>query len=201
MNQQDPHTIRPGDPIPPDSVIGNSAFWQPPEPPKKKHTVRNVIIGITVGIFLVIGGCTALVGGALSQVDEPTGFKTVDTGPAPEPITTPTNHYTPTVTVPPARTVPVAKDFKLTVKTLSKKCFGSAGCNVTFRVLVAYSGPTLDPSTSYEVTYEVRGGEDGASVNTLTVEGDQSTVQDEEFVSTPSSKTKLTAVVTSVDED
>ena len=176
------------------------------QPPPKKHTVRNVVIGVTVVMFLVIGGCTALIGGAMneaSKVTEPSPgevARTVDTGPTPEPITTPTNHYTPTVTVPPARTTPVVKDFKLSVKTLSKKCFGSAGCNVTYRVLVGYSGPTLNPSDSYEVTYEVRGGEDGPAVNTLTVEGDQSTVQDEEYLSTPSSRTKLTVVVTSVDE-
>jgi Host cell surface-exposed lipoprotein len=70
---QYPNTIRPGDPVPPDSVVGNSPLWQggqhqAPKPPKK-HTVRNIILGVFVGIFLVIGGCTALVGGALSSQD------------------------------------------------------------------------------------------------------------------------------------
>ena len=41
--------------------------FQPPYPPqfqppvKKSHTVRNVIVGMVVGGFLLIGGCTALV--------------------------------------------------------------------------------------------------------------------------------------------
>ena len=76
-----------------------------PKPPKK-HTVRNVVIGVVVGGFLLIGGCTALIGGALSSVDtsaEPSGVATVDT-PTPEPVTTPTNNYTPTV--PPAKPTP-----------------------------------------------------------------------------------------------
>jgi hypothetical protein len=85
------------------------------------------------------------------------------------------------------------------VKTLSKQCFGSAGCNITYRIEVGYDGPPLDPSNTYEVVYEVRGGEDGPQVNTLTVEGDQSSVDSEESISTSSAGRKLTAVVTSVD--
>jgi hypothetical protein len=47
---------------------------QPQFQPPKKHTVRNVVIGVTVVMFLVIGGCTALIGGAMdeaSKVTEP----------------------------------------------------------------------------------------------------------------------------------
>jgi hypothetical protein len=85
------------------------------------------------------------------------------------------------------------------VKTLSKQCFGSAGCNVTYRIEVGYDGPPLDPSNTAEVVYEVRGGEDGPQINTFTVEGDQSSVDREESISTSSAGRKLTAVVTSVD--
>jgi len=46
--------------------------FQPPTSPKKKHTVRNVFIGVTVGMFLVIGGCTALIGGAMSEAPKVT---------------------------------------------------------------------------------------------------------------------------------
>jgi hypothetical protein len=64
---------------------------------------------------------------------------------------------------------------------------------------VAYEGPTLDPDRTYEVIYEVRGGDDGPKINTLTVEGDQSSVDSEETISTSSASRKLTAVATSVD--
>jgi hypothetical protein len=71
--QPDRNTYRPGDPVPPDSVVGNSPLWQggqhqAPKPPKK-HTVRNIILGVFVGIIAVMAGCTALVGGALSSQD------------------------------------------------------------------------------------------------------------------------------------
>lgn len=45
---------------------------QPPsqfQPPKKSHTVRNVVLGVLAGMVLVVGGCTAVVGGALSSQD------------------------------------------------------------------------------------------------------------------------------------
>jgi len=52
---------------------------------------------------------------------------------------------------------PKPSDFKLTPKILKKTCFGSAGCNITYRILVDYVGTgTLDSSKTYEVTYEVR---------------------------------------------
>ena len=105
-----------------------------------------------------------------------------------------------TTTEPPAPVfgTPTKADFKLAVKTLTKKCFGSAGCNVTYRILVSYSGPALDPATTYEVLYQVKGGEDGPVDNKLTVTGDQSSVDEEEMIQTKSSKTKLTVVVTDV---
>lgn len=80
---------------------------QAPKPPKR-HTVRNVVIGMFVGILLVAGGCTAIIGGALSSVDTKAPVTAtskatpVDNGPTPDPVTTPTDHYTPTVTVPPS---------------------------------------------------------------------------------------------------
>lgn len=104
-----------------------------------------------------------------------------------------------TTTKAPAAT-PKPSDFTLTVKTLSKQCFGEAGCNVTYRVDVAYGGPTLDPGTTWAVTYEVRGVEDGPQINTMTVRGTKAATDEEEFASTPSASTKLKAIVTDVAE-
>lgn len=98
------------------------------------------------------------------------------------------------------RATPKPSDFALRVKTLDKQCFGSAGCNVVYRVELAYHGPTLDPDTTYEVTYEVRGPEDGAQVGTLEVTGTKYTEPDEVVASTSSASTKLTAKVTEVAE-
>jgi hypothetical protein len=35
---------------------------------------------------------------------------------------------------------PEPSDFELTVKTLSKQCFGSAGCNITYRIQAGWDG-------------------------------------------------------------
>lgn len=51
---------------------------------------------------------------------------------------------------------PTTDSFELSVKTLEKKCFGSAGCNVTFRSEVAAIDPliSIDLSMTYELTYD-----------------------------------------------
>lgn len=122
---------------------------------------------------------------ALSPTAEPT---IPDEAVSEEPIPEETSPY-----------VPVPSDFDLTVKIRSKQCFGSAGCNITFRILVAYSGPPLDPSITYDVTYRVTGDESGPQINTLQVTGDQSSVDAEEIASTSSSSVKLVATPISVD--
>lgn len=38
--------------------------------PKKKHTVRNVILGLILVMVLFIGGCLALIGGAANEIDK-----------------------------------------------------------------------------------------------------------------------------------
>jgi hypothetical protein len=38
--------------------------------PKKKHTVRNVLLIITALLILVVGGCVALIGGAANEVSK-----------------------------------------------------------------------------------------------------------------------------------
>jgi len=92
---------------------------------------------------------------------------------------------------------PQPADFVLTAKVLEKSCFGSAGCNVQYRIEVTYNGAPLDPSKTYEVTYEVNGGED-PEINTLEVTGTKYSADDRESIGTKSSKTELTVTVTSV---
>lgn len=95
---------------------------------------------------------------------------------------------------------PTVKDFSLKVKTLKKACFGSAGCNVTFRVELSRVGSVvLDPDKTYDLTYDITGGEDPFT-NTLEITGDKYSYDDEEFISTKSSKSVLKAFITSVTE-
>ena len=171
-------------------------------PAKKSSTTLVALIAGLVGA-LVGASVTAAAMSGDPVAKAPTSVSSQattppDNGPTPDPVTTPTNE--PTATEPPAPTygTPTKADFKLTAKVLTKQCFGSAGCNLTYRILVSYGGAELDPSVTYEVLYQVKGGEDGPVDNKLTVTGTQSSVDEEEFVSTKTSKTKLTAVVTDV---
>lgn len=91
----------------------------------------------------------------------------------------------------------VPADFKIGIKVLKQSCFGSAGCNVTYRIDPQYVGPgTLNGS--YEVTYQVTGGEDGPQINTFTIEGTTATYDQQEVASTKTTKPVLVATVTSV---
>lgn len=86
-------------------------------------------------------------------------------------------------------------DFTIEIKTLRKVCFGSAGCNIRFRIDPAYNGFQMLPMMGeIEVTYEVLGGEDGPQINTFVIDDQGDARFDkEEQLSTPSSRTKVTA--------
>ncbi|MBT9276120.1 hypothetical protein KMZ32_18760 [Phycicoccus sp. MAQZ13P-2] len=89
-------------------------------------------------------------------------------------------------------------DFKLGVKIKRRKCFGSAGCNVTYVIEPEYVGFADVSTGSYDITYEVSGVEDGPAVNTMTLEDGTMSFDSEESASTTSSKAKLKAKVTDV---
>ncbi len=131
-------------------------------------------------------------------------------GPQPGDAAVPTTTVTATVTATVTETVeaptpaaasqedlPSPEDFAIDLRTTEKKCFGSAGCNVTVSIDPSYIGVDLLPE-EFEVTYEIRGGEDGPQVNTFSVEGDTITYDSEESLSTSSSDAQLEAVVTDV---
>jgi hypothetical protein len=95
---------------------------------------------------------------------------------------------------------PTPADFALNIITLSQDCFGSAGCNITFRIEVSYVGAQQpDDDKTYQVVYEVRGGED-TKIGSFELKDERYTVPSEDFISTPPNPT-LTAVVTSVVEN
>ena len=51
-------------------VFTEQGTWAPTEPPKKKHTVRNVFLAIFALSLLGIGGCMAMVAGAADEVSK-----------------------------------------------------------------------------------------------------------------------------------
>ncbi|MDQ3788185.1 MAG: hypothetical protein M3422_13210 [Actinomycetota bacterium] len=93
--------------------------------------------------------------------------------------------------------VPRPEDFELEVQVLEQHCYGSAGCNVTFRLAVAYNGDTIyDDEGPYTVVYSVTGTDD-PFVSRFTLLSQYEFEASEEFVSTPPGA-KLTATVTQV---
>jgi hypothetical protein len=170
---------------------------QPPvKAPKHKLTAPTWLIAISITLVALccIGvGILAVVGVAGTDLDDPgrdirpeTAEPVGDGEPADEPDAV--YHE------------PDAEDFELTVKTLSKECFGSAGCLIDFRIELGYvhTGGDLDPAITYEVTYEISGGE-SSYINTLTVTGDQYSTEEMESVST-ASDVELGVEITDVSE-
>jgi hypothetical protein len=86
-------------------------------------------------------------------------------------------------------------DVDLTVKTKSKDCFGSYGCNVVFEIKAVW--PAI--SGGCDVTYEVKGF-DEPKVGTLELRSDATVKQDSyQYGKTNKSTQKLTAKATEVD--
>lgn len=184
-----------------------ASYGQPPLPPQppaaqQKGRRRWLIPTVTGVAGLVLG---TGIGGA-------GGSGNATTTAAPGSTTTATVTQTSTVTAPaaqpatsttdaaPADYTPNPKDFKLTAKVLNKQCFGSAGCNVTYRVQVAkYTGQPLPDDTTFEVTYQVAGPDDGTQVGTFTVTGGKAEMDSETMASTSSAGVTLKVKATSVD--
>lgn len=91
---------------------------------------------------------------------------------------------------------PDPSEFTLAIVVLEKECFGSAGCNVKYRIDPTYTGSR--PAVDLEITYEVSGAEDPI-INTFTIdELGTASFDSEETASTASSSDELTATVTAV---
>jgi len=164
----------------------------------RKPMNRWLLVGIVGVAGLVAGLGIGSLGGGSARTAQP--FVTVTDTPRVIATVTVTGPAAPAAaaTQAPASGTPKPADFKLTIKVLSKQCFGSAGCNVTFRIDPNYTGPTIPDDRAYQVIYAVRGGEDGTQTNSFTMTGMNAQYDSEEILSTKSSRAKLTAKVTEV---
>lgn len=91
---------------------------------------------------------------------------------------------------------PTLDDFGLTLKTKERKCFGSAGCNLTVEISPGISDLALMEGRTVELTYELRGVEDGPVIGTIDISEDGSHQVEEQLVQTTSANAKLKAVPT-----
>lgn len=167
-----------------------------PQPPQKLKRFGFLALGVSAIVGMVVGGMVGALGQTSVTTEVPGPTVTVtQTAPAPDPE--PTVADTPSEE--PAAYAPKKADWKVTVTTRKKQCFGDAGCNVTVKTVPAYVGTRDLPDTgTIEVTYELSGDESGPIVETFTVTNGSARYTEEESLSTRSSGTKVKAKVTGV---
>lgn len=152
--------------------------------------MRTGVAALAAACLLSLAGCA----GSPSASSSPTAPASVSS-PVPAAVTASDTRW-PDATPEPYE--PRKSDWKVGIKILSKKCFGSAGCNVEYRIVPDYVGTRYLPeSGTIEVTYDVTGAEDPIT-NTFTVEGKEASFDDHEMTSVKTSKAVLVAVVTDV---
>lgn len=151
-----------------------------------KRPLPSILGGVALVAMLALGGCAATNASNENEATPSTA------SPPAAPATTAASA--------PSVDTPKPADFELTVKLLDKQCFGATGCNVEFRIShVSYTGPSLDPSATYEVSYEFKGLAD-TQLGTFELSGDGTySIEKFQFGETKESA-EVTAVVTAVDK-
>lgn len=189
------------DPRTPESGI-DQPVWPPQQmPAPHKKSRLPLIIGAVVALVVVIVASViatlALAGGG----QKPASSAKPAAAAAPLPIEGCGEFCAePTPTTPAPGPAVAASDITLTPQITGKECFGSAGCNLTIKVKLAYDGPALDPDGTWMVTYEIKGGEDGPLIGSFDMMGDRTYEVNEEIIGTRSSKTKISIKVTGVEK-
>ena len=103
----------------------------------------------------------------------------------------------------PVYLTPRKSDFTVKLKTLSKECFGSAGCVISYRpqLVENFEDGATDPAVTYDVSFTVTGGQDGPVSDTIYATGDQYEQPMDGTAQTATSAAKLTAKVTAVEAE
>lgn len=187
----------PADPAP--AAAPPPAVSLQPPPPAAKRRPRWATPAIALAAF-VVGAGAAGASGDSTTTAKPTTTVTVTATAAAEPAPAASTSTT-TEAAAPADYVPQPKDFRVTLSIISKQCFGSAGCNITYRIAPKYIGPAVSHDLNLTVTYQVDGGEDGPQINSFTIEDNTASFDQQEVISTKSSKSKLSVKVTQVLEN
>ncbi|SFN61887.1 hypothetical protein SAMN04487980_102633 [Streptomyces sp. cf124] len=168
----------------------------PPTPQPKKNRTNAIIIGaaaaiiatiITTGVVVVqtrdAAGPSAVTTAASSAPAEDDSVATAVQKPDPEPTYAEVD----------------ADSFMIKLRTTTRHCFGSAGCNVTVEPKLTYTGiEDLDPDAVYEITYEIRGDESGPVIETAELSDQTSLSYRPTSISTASASTKVSVKITDV---
>ena len=163
---------------------------QPPAPRRRKNILR-FTLALAAGAGVL--GAGVLIGQTNTS---PTSDKPKRNAPTPA-QTTPTQE--PKDAAPTYAAVD-EDSFAIELRTTSRHCFGSAGCNITVEPELTYLGlsDNIDPDATYEITYEIRGDENGPVIDTMELSDRTSLNYTPSLISTPSSGTKPTVKITDV---
>lgn len=164
-----------------------------PQPPVKKPRTNLIIIGAAAAVIAAIIGTGIVVVQATSNSDDK---------PAATAKSTPADTAT-AVTAPdptPTYADVDAGSFLIDLKTTSKQCFGSAGCNLTVEpdLTLAIDSSLVDPDAVYDITYTIHGDESGPVIETAELSNQTSLNYTPSMISTASSGTKVTVEITNV---
>jgi hypothetical protein len=166
----------------------------PPEPPAvpKKSGTNGIIIGSAAAVIAAVVA-TGIVVVQSGDGSKPAAAST-SSAPAEEAVTA-AEEPAPT----PTYAVVDADSFTIDLKTKSRQCFGSAGCNLTVEPNLTYVGVgDIDPDAVYEITYEIRGDESGPVIATAELSNETSLNYTPSLISTVSSGTKVSVKITDV---
>lgn len=168
--------------------------------PKRRRAWLGPVIGVAAGLAVGIPLGAAISGGEPTSEGSVRSDTEIVSAEGATSVTQPPASRAPATTRASTTTaapyVPTPEDFQVAIIETERSCFGSAGCNIRFRIDPTYVGTSaLAPGSSYTVIYEVRGGDDVQTKN-FTVEGGEARFR-EELISTPPNPT-LTAVVVRV---
>ncbi|NEC92189.1 hypothetical protein [Streptomyces sp. SID12501] len=169
----------------------------PPEPsaPAKKNRTNLVIIGAATAVIAAIIG-TGIVVVQATDDDSQRATTTASSAPDEDVVTAAAEEPDPEPTF-----AEVDSDsFEIKLRTTERQCFGSAGCNVTVEpdMTLLVDSADLDPDAVYEITYEIRGDEDGPVIETAELSDQTSLNFTPSLVSTSSASKKLSVEITDV---
>ena len=167
--------------------------YQPPAP--KKSRTNLVIIGSAAAVITAIVATGAVV--MQSRDDSKPAVAATSSSPSGDTAKAAAAEPDPT----PSYADLDTDSFTIDLKTKSKQCFGSAGCNLTVEpdLTLLVDSSEIDPAATYEITYEIHGGDSGPVIETAELSDQTSLNYTPSVISTSSSGTKVSVEITDVE--
>ncbi|MFE4716843.1 hypothetical protein ACFRLW_10380 [Streptomyces sp. NPDC056728] len=169
--------------------------FPPQSPPAKKNRTNAIIIGSAAAVIAAVVATGIVV---VQSRDDDSKPATTAKSSAPQKDTA--TDAAEEADTEPTYTDLDADSFSIDLKTKSRQCFGSAGCNLTVEpdLTLAVESDSVDPDAVYEITYEIHGGESGPIIETAELSDGTSLNFTPSVISTTSSSTKVSVEITDV---